>query len=395
MDFHGIEAFLGLPEFRVIHQVMSPKQLELHLERRDAFIVCPRCQTRCSRVQDSRPRCLRDLPVLERPVLLWLHLRRFACTACHHRPWEKSETFGEHMKWTQRLYSQVRQEYLHGCPCRELARRYGLSERTVFRWTFERSRGGRPRQLGRAIGIDEYSRRKGHRYNTLIVDLDRGKPIATFKGRRAEDVITWFQSRPQAERDQVEVVVMDMSKTYASAIQQLFGEQVQVIDRFPVVHLAVDALDGVLRSVHKQLDAEEAKALKKLRKRWLKSANQLEVDELIARYEWRRRFPELREVIDWIQTLRAWFERPYEKPAREALLKLMERARQSALEPLQRMAGTLRRWFEPISRYIRHRYTNGMTEGFNNKIKLIQRRAYGLRNEHNRRKRILADCGKT
>ena len=395
MDFHCIEAFLGLPEFRVIHQVMSPKQLELHLERRDAFIVCPRCQTRCSRVQDSRPRCLRDLPVLERPVLLWLHLRRFACTACHHRPWEKSETFGEHMKWTQRLYSQVRQEYLHGCPCRELARRYGLSERTVFRWTFERSRGGRPRQLGRAIGIDEYSRRKGHRYNTLIVDLDRGKPIATFKGRRAEDVITWFQSRPQAERDQVEVVVMDMSKTYASAIQQLFGEQVQVIDRFPVVHLAVDALDGVLRSVHKQLDAEEAKALKKLRKRWLKSANQLEVDELIARYEWRRRFPELREVIDWIQTLRAWFERPYEKPARAALLKLMERARQSALEPLQRMAGTLRRWFEPISRYIRHRYTNGMTEGFNNKIKLIQRRAYGLRNEHNRRKRILADCGKT
>jgi transposase len=258
----------------------------------------------------------------------------------------------------------------------------------VFRWTFERSRGGRPRKLGRALGIDEYSRRKGHRYNTLIVDLDKGKPIATFKGRRAEDVIAWFQSRPQAERDQVEVVVMDMSKTYASAIGQLFGEKVLVIDRFHVVQLAVAALDGVLRSVSTQLDAEEAKSLQKLRKRWLKSANQRDVDALIARYEWRRRFPELREVIDWIQTLRAWFERTYEKPAREAFLKLIERASQSALEPLQRMAGTLSRWFEPISRYLRHRYTNGMTEGFNNKIKLIQRRAYGLRHEHNRRKRI-------
>jgi transposase len=333
--------------------------------------------------------------MLERPVVLWLHLRRFACAACHHRPWEKSETFGEQVQWTERLYQQVRQEYLHGCPCREVARRYGLSERTVFRWTFERSRGGRPRKLGRAIGIDEYARRKGHCYNTLIVDLDKGQPIATFKGRRAEEVMAWFQSRPQAERDQVEVVVMDMSKTYASAIQQLFGEQVQVIDRFHVVHLAVEALDGVLRSVSKQLDAEEAKALKKLRKRWLKSANQLDVDELIARYEWRRRLPELREVIDWVQNLRKWFERTYEKPAREALLKLIECARQSVLEPLQRMAGTLSRWFDPISRYLRHRYTNGMTEGFNNKIKLIQRRAYGLRNEHNRRKRILADCGKT
>ena len=123
MDFHCIEALLGLPEFRVIHQVVSPKRLEFHLERRDSFIVCPRCQTCCSRVQDSRPRCLRDLPMLERPVVLWLHLRRFACAACHHRPWEKSETFGEQVQWTERLYQQVRQEYVHGCPCRALARR--------------------------------------------------------------------------------------------------------------------------------------------------------------------------------------------------------------------------------------------------------------------------------
>ncbi len=393
MDFNCIEGLLALPEFRVIRQVMNPKQLEFHLERRDTFIVCPRCQMCCSRVQDSRPRCIRDLPILERPVVLWLHLRRFECAECHHRPWEQSETFGAHVKWTERLYTHVRQEYLHGCPGRALARRYGLSERTVFRWTFERSRGGRPRTLGRALGIDEYSRRKGHRYNTLIVDLDRGQPIATFKGRRAEDVIAWFKSRPQAERDQVEVVVGDMSKTYASAIQQLFGAQVHVIDRFHVVQLAVDALDGVLRSVQKQLGPEEAKDLKKLRKRWLKAANQLNVDELIARDEWRRRFPELREVIDWVQNLRTWFERKYAKPAREALLKLIERASHSALEGLQRLSGTLSRWFEPIFRYVRHRYTNGMTEGFNNKIKLIQRMAYGLRNEHNRRKRILAWCG--
>ena len=225
--------------------------------------------------------------------------------------------------------------------------------------------------------------------------MDRGKPIATCTGRRAEDVIAWFQGRPQAERDRVEVVVLEMSKTYASAIKALFGEQGQVIDRFHVVQQAVGTLDEVLRSVQKRRDAEEAKALKKLRKHWLKSANQLDVDEWIARYEWRRRFPEWREVLDWVQNLRMWFERKYAKPARDALLKLIERASQSAQEPLQRMAGTLTRWFEPIVRSIRRRYNNGMTEGFNNKIKLIQRMAYGLRHEDNRRKRILAWCGKT
>jgi transposase len=395
MDVYGIEALLGLPEFRVVDQVIRPTQVELHLQRRETSIVCPRCQTCCSHVQESRPRCLRDLPILERPVLLRLHLRRFACPACPYRPWEQSDTFGPRVKWTARLYQQVRTEYLGGCPSRELARRYGLSERTVFRWTFERSRGGRPRQLGRAIGIDDYARRKGHRYNTSIVDLDKGRPIATFKGRRAEEVLAWFRRRPKAERERVEVVVLDMSKTYASAIRELFGETVQVIDRFHVVKLAVNALDEVLRSVQKQLDLKEAKELKKLRRRWLKSANQLNVDELIARYEWRRRFPQLREMIDWVQDLRIWFERKYEKPAREALLKLIERASQSPQEPLKRLAGTLTRWFEPVVHYIRNRYTNGLTEGFNNKIKLIQRMAYGLRNEHNRRKRIMAYCGKT
>src|SRR5918999_5612750 len=159
-------------------------------------------------------------------------------------------------------------------------------------------------------------------------------------------VIAWFKSRPQAELDRVEVVVLDMSKTYASAIQDLFGESVQVIDRFHVVKLAVDALDEVLRSVQQQLEPEESKALKKLRRRWLKSPNQLNVDELIARYEWRRRFPQLREMVDWVQDLRMWFDRKYEKPAHEALSKLIERASQSPQEPLKRMAGTLTRWLE-------------------------------------------------
>jgi transposase len=90
-----------------------------------------------------------------------------------------------------------------------------------------------------------------------------------------------------------------------------------------------------------------------------------------------------------------WFERKYDQLARAALWQLIERARESVLAPLQGVWGPFSRWFEPIARYIRHRYTNGMTEGFNNKIKLIQRRAFGLRNEHNRKKRILADCGKT
>ena len=86
------------------------------------------------------------------------------------------------------------------------------------------------------------------------------------------------------------------------------------------------------------------------------------------------------------RTLRAW---------QRATTISVGRARQSAREPLQRIVGTMTRWFDPIIHYIRNHYTIGMPEGFNNKIKLIQRMAYGLRNEHKRCKRILAYCGKT
>jgi transposase len=141
------------------------------------------------------------------------------------------------------------------------------------------------------------------------VDVDKGRPSTTLKGRRVEDVVAWFTSRPQAERDGVEVVVVDMSKALYAAIPQVCGDHVEVLDRCHVVQPAVGALDSVLRSVQQQLHPDEAKERKKLRKRWLKLPNQLEVDEVMARADWRRRFPALREGIDWVQDLRQWFAR--------------------------------------------------------------------------------------
>jgi len=393
MDCHCLEAVLGLPACRVLAQGCGPPQRDVPLQRRDEPLVCRRCQACCSHVQESRPRCLRALPILEPPVILWLPMRRFQGADGHHRPWETRATFGARVPWTERLSHQARQACLRGCPCTELARRYGLSERTVLRWTFAKSRGGRPSKLGRAMGIDAYARRQGHRDNTVSVDVDKGQPIATCKGRRADEVIAWFRSRPQAARERVAGVVLEMSKPCFAAVQAVCGDKVHVIDRCHVVQQAVRALEAVLRSVQQQRDQAAAKDLKKLRKRWLQSADQLHVDELLARDEWRRRFPEWRATLDWVQDVRQWCERTYDKPAREAWCKLMARASQSAQESLQRVAGTLHRWFEPIVRSIRHRSTNGMTEGFNNKIKLIQRMAYGLRNAHKRRKRILAWCG--
>ena len=89
------------------------------------------------------------------------------------------------------------------------------------------------------MSIDEYARRKGHHYNTSIVDLDKGRPIATCKGRRADDVIAWFKCRPQAELDRVEVVVLDMSKTFFAA---------RIVKK--LMRPRTCSISGALRAVH-------------------------------------------------------------------------------------------------------------------------------------------------
>ena len=108
--------------------------------------------------------------------------------------------------------------------------------------------------------------------------MDNGHPLATCKGRGADEGMAWCKSRPQDERERVAVVVWARSTPFCAAVQAGLGERGHVIARFPSVTQAVDALDAVGRAGHKQRDPEEAQALKKRRTRWRKSAAPLQVD---------------------------------------------------------------------------------------------------------------------
>jgi hypothetical protein len=82
MYMGSVEALRSPPECRGVDQIMDPKRLNLHLERRRTAIMCPRYQTDNSRVLESCSQCMGGLPILERLFLLWLHLRRFAGQSC-------------------------------------------------------------------------------------------------------------------------------------------------------------------------------------------------------------------------------------------------------------------------------------------------------------------------
>lgn len=395
LDFSCTEGILQMPEFRVLSQKLPHGQVIIEQERQAPGIPCPACGSFCTSVSEARTRRVKDLPMSGREVEHVIRIRRFYCSNCGHRPWERCETLPRYKRAYGRLSAEARESVLRNVPSKEVGRLLGIPARTVFRWTFQRPPSGRPRALGRVLGIDEFSRRKGHVYCTHIVDLERRRTVAVLTGRGKDALVTWLRSQPIEQLAKVETVVIDMSKTYEPAIREVFALRVLVIDRFHVMQMAVEALGKVHRLVKQQLSKAEGEELDELKRLWLLSykKGQISSERALDRLKWLRRFPQLAGTVAWVQDLRAWYERRYAGPARKALSELIQRAQQLDLEPLAAVAGTLSRWAEPITAFIGRRYTNGPTEGFNTKIKLIQRTAYGLRNEQNRALRIRAAIG--
>jgi transposase-like protein len=162
MDCTCIDARLDVPELRIVAQRLMPHEIVIEWGSREQTCLCPRGAHPCLPTGETpRTRTLRDLPRLHRFTRLVVRIRRFVCGACALRCRERLALLAGPQRWTPRLSAQVRAALRHGTPTKERARRSGVARRTVFRWTFARGRGGRPRQRGTVLGMDECSVNKG------------------------------------------------------------------------------------------------------------------------------------------------------------------------------------------------------------------------------------------
>ena len=100
------------------------------------------------------------------------------------------------------------------------------------------------------VGIDDWAWRKGHRYGTIVVDLERGGPIDVLEDRLADTVADWLKAHPE-----VQVVARDRAGAYASGMRQGAPAAVQVADRFHLIHNLADALEAVCSAHHQDVAA--------------------------------------------------------------------------------------------------------------------------------------------
>ena len=326
------------------------------------------------------PRRVRDFPVWGRRCYVEFTPARVACPTC-----------GVHVEGLQWLEGRERQTLRYEryvamlcalMPALDVAALEGLDKNTVYRidrkW-LQRRAELRWEKPVRHLGIDEIALRKGHRYATLFYDLDRREVIGAVLTRKEKAVNRFLRRFGKAACARVTAVCTDLWSPYHKSAKRYLNNAVIVFDKFHVFGYLSQAVDQVRRDEqNRALKQEGHQLIKGSRWLWLKNRSKLKrrqketLDEIMA----------MNKSLHKAYLLKEDFANLYACESREeaeAFLKQWtRRCQQSGLYPFKALARRLNRWKNGIHAYFEHRITNAVSEGINNKAKVLKRRSYGF-----------------
>jgi transposase len=241
-----------------------------------------------------------------------------------------------------------------------------------------------PSERLRTIGIDEISIRKGHTYAIVVADLDQKRPIwLGGQGRKEEDLQLFFDAMGKERSETIELAVMDMWKPFRKATLKHAPNALIVYDKFHVMRHLSDALDQVRRSEYKRANEKERRFIKGQRYTLLSHKSNLDI-------EGRRALDMLLKANKRLNTaymLKESFGQlwGYNNPtwARKFFESWKSQLRWQRLKPFEKFAAMIERHWDGIVSYCcpGNKVSLGFMEGLNNKIRVIQRRAYGIKDQ--------------
>jgi transposase len=245
------------------------------------------------------------------------------------------------------------------------------------------------------LGVDEKAFRKGHSYLTLVNDLIRARVLYVAEDRKQSSLDGFWETLTDEQVSGIEAVAMDMWDPYIASVREHLAEADAkiVFDKFHVAKHLGDAVDKVRRKEHKTLKAAGDDRLAGTRYDWLRNPASMEPKD-------RKEFAELRN--SGLKTARAWalketamalYDYVYERPARKHFRWWHNWAVRSRLEPMIQAARMLKRRFENIITYLKHRITNASSESINAKIQWVKYTARGFRNRQKFVHAIYFHCG--
>src|SRR3954465_4015368 len=244
----------------------------------------------------------------------------------------------------------------------------------------------------RHIAIDEIAIAKGHRYLTVVLDLDSGAVVFVGDGKGA-DALKPFWMRLRPSNDKIGAVAMDVSAAYRGAVSTHLPAAKIVFDHFHVIKLFNEKLSELRRALYREVtDVMHKQVLKGTR--WLLLKNPENLDE---QRDEKTRLEEALALNKSLATayylkedLRRFWEQPGQRFATAFLNDWIKRAVASGIKILQQMAKTLAAHRSGLLAYYDVRITSGPMGGTNNKIKTMKRQAYGFRDQEFFKLKILA-----
>ena len=242
------------------------------------------------------------------------------------------------------------------------------------------------------IAIDEISIGHGHRYLTVVLNLETGAVVFVGDGKGAE-ALGPFWGQLRAAKAKVEAVATDMSPAYIQAIRENLGNAIHVFDHFHVVKLFNEKLSDFRRELYREATEKMDKDVLK-GTRWLLLKNPENLDPKRKERERLEEALRMNQPLATVYYLKEDLRQIWDQPDQETATRVLEdwirRAEASCIKVLQKFAGTLAMHRTGILAYYDCRISTGPLEGTNNKIKTMQRQAYGFRDKEFFKLKILA-----
>jgi transposase len=244
------------------------------------------------------------------------------------------------------------------------------------------------------IGVDELSFRRHHNYVTVVVDHVRQRIVWVGEGKSSDTLAEFFKALGPERAKLLTHVTMDLSAAFRSSVTTHAPQAELVFDRFHIQRLASDAVDAVRREeVRGAENAAAAKSLKGTHWPLLKSPWNLSTTESAKLGYLQCANRRIYRAYLLKEKLADILSRKQPGVAAAELTRWTRWAARSRLKPFVKLSRTIKQFSTGIIAYIRTGLSNGPTEGLNNKIRLITRRAFGFHSAHALIAMIFLCCG--
>ena len=387
------EIVLGLPQYEITSIERTGGTITISA-RHAGSISCPKCGGSRLRNKGWCHRKVRHDDWGFRRCLLQLQVRKSQCLDCRCFFRQQVPGIQPFQRASESFQEMIYQQHLDGINRSCLGRRKGIGAATAQRY-FLRRLQRRARQdhapaCPQVLGIDEhfFTRKKG--YATTFCDLKNHRIYDVTLGRSEAALESYFLSL--AGKQHVRVVCMDLAAVYRSIVRKHFPNALIVADRFHVIRL----LNQHFLACWREIDPAGSKH-RGLRSLMRRHRHNLKPEQRLRLLAYLAEHPALNVIYRFKQRL-CYLLLKKHKTRRQCqkliprFLRAIVELRQSGLPQLVTLGETLHSWSEEIGRMWRFTRSNGITEGFHNKMETLSRQAYGFRNFENYRQRVQVLC---